>query len=109
LFGGGEATGHPLSLWLLGFSSLLFLSLALVKRVEELMVLGRTGGDRAVRRGYVPSDVAILQVFGCGAAFAACAVLALRTRRGDQPAIRFAGTIVGIVPLALFWLCRLYW
>jgi len=36
LFGGGEASGHRVSIWLLGFSSFLFLSLALVKRVSEL-------------------------------------------------------------------------
>src|SRR5260370_257427 len=46
LFGGGEASGHWLSLWLLGFSSFLFLSLALVKRVEELIALGASGGWR---------------------------------------------------------------
>src|SRR5208283_42673 len=46
LFGGGEATGHWLSLWLLGFSSFLFLSLALVKRTEELLTLAKSGGQR---------------------------------------------------------------
>ena len=109
LFGGGEATGHPLSLWLFGFSSFVFLSLALVKRVEELMVLGRSGGDRAARRGYGTGDVAILQVFGCGAAFASCVVLALFVQ--DEATIRryaSPGLLWGIVPLVLLWLCRLW-
>src|ERR1700744_4191278 len=36
IFGGGVATGHELSLWLLAFSGFLFLGLALLKRVAEL-------------------------------------------------------------------------
>ena len=109
LFGGGEATGHLLSLWLFGFSSFVFLSLALVKRVEELMVLGRTGGDHVARRGYSAGDVAILQVFGCAAAFASCVVLALFVQ--DEATIRryaSPGLLWGIVPLVLLWLCRLW-
>ena len=47
-------------LWLFAFSNCLFLSLALVKCVEEL----RTVGDLATHRSYCASDVANLQVFG---------------------------------------------
>jgi 4-hydroxybenzoate polyprenyltransferase/phosphoserine phosphatase len=109
LFGGGEATGHWLSLWLLGFSSFLFLSLALVKRVEELMVLGKTGGLRTVRRGYVAEDAAILQIFGCGAAFASCVVLALFVQsEGALHRYSSPGLLWGMVPLMLFWQCRLW-
>ena len=36
LIGGGEATGHVLSLWLLAFASFLFLSLALIKRAASM-------------------------------------------------------------------------
>jgi hypothetical protein len=50
LFGGGEAAGHPVSLWLLGFSSFLFLSLAFVKRVSELRRIQDTGKARRVMR-----------------------------------------------------------
>jgi 4-hydroxybenzoate polyprenyltransferase len=109
LFGGGEATGHSVSLWLLGFSSFLFLSLALVKRVEELMQLAASKGGTASRRGYLASDAAILQLFGCGAAFASSLVLALFVQ-SEATAQRYAspGLLWGIVPLTLFWQCRLW-
>lgn len=109
LFGGGEATGYLLSLWLLGFSSFVFLSLALVKRVEELTAAGQTGGQRAARRGYAAADAPILQMFGCGAAFASCVVLALFVQ--SEAAIqRYSspGLLWGMVPLVLFWQCRIW-
>jgi 4-hydroxybenzoate polyprenyltransferase len=43
LFGGGEATGFRVSLWLLAFGSFFFLSLAIMKRVSELMTLASRG------------------------------------------------------------------
>jgi 4-hydroxybenzoate polyprenyltransferase len=37
LFAGGSVTAHPVSFWLLGFSSFFFLSLAIIKRIAEIM------------------------------------------------------------------------
>ena len=71
ILGGGVATGHTASLWLVAFSGFLFLGLALIKRTEEMAAVARSGGSRtAGRRGYFPTDVAILQTFGCAATFA---------------------------------------
>lgn len=117
LYGGGVATGHTLSLWLLGFSVFLFLGLALLKRVEELRMLalketlavaaGEAG--RTSRRGYLTGDAAILQVFGCCASFASSLVLALFVQR-EATADLYAlpGLLWGVVPLMLFWQCRLW-
>ena len=78
VLGGGIATGHPASVWLLAFSGFLFLSLALVKRSEEMLAVARSDGERSgSRRGYWPEDVPILQMFGCGSTFASSVVLAL--------------------------------
>ena len=109
LFGGGEATGHRLSLWLLAFSSFVFLSLALVKRVEELTAPGDADSGFLARRGYGPGDAAILQSFGCAAAFASCVVLALFVQ-SEAVGDRYAspGLLWGMVPLVLFWQCRLW-
>ncbi len=109
LFGGGEATGHRLSLWLLGFSSFLFLSLALLKRVEELMNLGNSGGSKAARRGYSSADTPTLQLFGVASAFASSIVLSLfvQSEASGQnyasPALLWL-----VVPLLLFWQCRMW-
>jgi 4-hydroxybenzoate polyprenyltransferase len=109
LIGGGEATGHRSSLWLLAFSSFIFLSLALVKRVEELKALHQLSlGSSTPRRGYYTSDAVILQLFGCSASFSSCIVLALFVQ--DQVATQHtvSALLWGIVPLMLFWQCRLW-
>ena len=49
LFGGGEASGYPVSLWRLGFSSFSFLSLALIKASQNCCVSPDSGGK--ARRG----------------------------------------------------------
>lgn len=109
LFAGGEATSHPVSLWLLGFSSFLFLSLALVKRVSELHRLRIEKRDGAARRGYMTSDLDILQVMGCTAAFASVVVLSLYIQ-SDTASLAYARPTMlwGIIPLMLFWQCRLW-
>jgi 4-hydroxybenzoate polyprenyltransferase len=109
LVGGGVATGHELTLWLLAFSGFIFLSLAFVKRVEELRALHDVSpGLSRPRRGYYASDLAILQSFGCGSAFSSCIVLALFVQ--DQVVTHHAASVLlwGIVPLLLFWQCRLW-
>jgi 4-hydroxybenzoate polyprenyltransferase/phosphoserine phosphatase len=106
LFAGGEATGHPLSLWLLAFASFLFLSLALVKRVAEVM---ESTGPGLAGRGYGPGDLVILQLFGVCAAFASVLVLSLYVQN-EADAGRFAapGLLWAIVPLVLLWNCRIW-
>lgn len=109
IYGGGVATGHELTLWLLAFSGFLFLGLAVLKRVTELAALapGRNLADG--RRGYTAADLPILQTFGCAASFASSLVLALFVQR-EATAEQYAspGLLWGIVPLMLFWQCRLW-
>ena len=104
-----SATGHELSLWLLAFSGFLFLGLALLKRVAELDQALSRGGRLAGRRGYMSADLPILQMFGCSASFASSMVLALFVQR-EATAAQYAspGLLWGIVPVMLFWQCRLW-
>jgi 4-hydroxybenzoate polyprenyltransferase/phosphoserine phosphatase len=110
VLGGGVATGNQASLWLVAFSGFLFLGLALIKRTEEMSAVRRSGGARsAARRGYFPDDVPILQNLGCAATFASGVVLALFV--GSDAASSHYATpqlLWGIVPLVLFWQCRLW-
>ena len=107
LFAGGEATGHRVSLWLLGFSSFFFLSLALVKRVSEMMVV--RGQGRAARRGYEAADVPILQLMGVASAFTAIVILALFVQQEAMPMHYASPALLWLlVPLMLFWLCRIW-
>ena len=109
LFGGGAASGHALSLWLLAFASFLFLSLALVKRVAEVMDSSRRSAARVAGRGYGPADLLILQLFGVSAAFSSSLVLALYVQN-EAGSGRFAtpGLLWATVPLVLLWNCRIW-
>ena len=109
LVGGGEATGHTLSLWLLAFASFLFLSLALIKRVAEVMDSAARSAANVSGRGYGPDDLEILKLFGVCATFAASLVLALYVQ-SETTAGRFASAplLWGIVPLMLLWNCRMW-
>jgi 4-hydroxybenzoate polyprenyltransferase/phosphoserine phosphatase len=109
LFGGGEASGYPVSLWLLGFSSFTFLSLALIKRVSELLRVQSQKRKAAARRGYVTEDIPILQMMGCASSFTAALVLTLYVQSDTAShAYVHPKMLWGIVPLMLFWQCRLW-
>lgn len=109
LFGGGEASGHPVSLWLLGFSSFLFLSLALVKRASELYRLRLEKREAAARRGYATADLEIVQMMGCAATFASAVVLSLYIQSDEAfKAYARPALLWGVIPLMLFWQCRLW-
>ncbi len=107
LFAGGLASGHPVSLWLLGFSSFLFLALAIIKRVSELQ--HTADRQRIKRRGYMGVDIDILQMLGCASTFSSAIVLSLYVQSGaafqtyDHPELLW-----GSIPLVLFWQCRIW-
>jgi len=109
LFAGGQSTGHPVSLWLLAFSSFLFLSLVIIKRVAELGSICHEGTSRAVRRGYEVDDQFVLIAMGMGASFASSVVLALYVQ-SQIAVLQFVRPFVlwAIVPLMLFWQCRMW-
>jgi 4-hydroxybenzoate polyprenyltransferase len=109
LFGGGEATGYRVSLWLLAFSSFMFLSLALVKRVSELRAAAAVDGGRVARRAYGLNDAGILQLLGVASSFVASMVLALYVQSELSPDLgRYPSLSWAIVPLMLFWQCRIW-
>ena len=108
MFAGGEATGHAISLWLLAFSSFLFLSLGIMKRVAELKAIAARDVASGARRGYRTDDIVVLQTFSVAAAFAASLVLALYIQ-SDQVTLVYSAPAMlwGIIPLMLFWQCRM--
>ena len=110
LFGGGEASGHAVSLWLLGFSSFLFLSLALIKRSSELRRLrGASAALKAPRRGYSVDDIPILEMFGVASSFTSALVLSLYVQSDAASGIYGRPAMLwGAIPLLLFWQCRLW-
>jgi 4-hydroxybenzoate polyprenyltransferase len=110
IIAGGVASQHPVTLWLLGFSYFTFLSLAFVKRCGELVETNADANAKAsARRGYSVNDRHMLEMFGCASAFASSVVLALfvsseaAERQYQAPEVLWL-----LVPLFLFWQCRLW-
>ncbi len=109
MYGGSEASGYGLSLWLLGFSGFLFLSLALVKRVSELARLRSSSHKKTDRRGYLVEDLLTLQMFGISTTFASSVVLSLYVQSATASSLyRRPELLVGLIPLFMFWQCRLW-
>lgn len=109
LLAGGEATGYHVSMWLLAFSSFLFLGLAIVKRVAELHALPAGRESRAAGRGYHADDLQIMQLMGVASSFVASLVLALYVQNElGSPVSREPTLAWVLVPLVLFWQCRVW-
>lgn len=107
--GGGLASGYPVTMWLLGFTSFLFLGLAFLKRCSELVRIQALGRSHLGSRGYGVVDLTVLQMFGVASAFMAILVLAFYLNSAvaethyRQPAVLWA-----VAPFLLLWLCRLW-
>lgn len=109
LLAGGAATGTEISQWLAGFSSFLFLSLAMVKRFSEIENLRERGAARAYGRGYLVADMEQIRNFGTASAYAAVVVFMLYIARPDVTGLyRHASRLWLIVPLLIYWLNRVW-
>jgi 4-hydroxybenzoate polyprenyltransferase len=104
ILAGSAATGIWLSPWLLAFSLFLFLSLALVKRYSELVVMRKIDGDAAKARGYEPGDGELLAAMGITSGYLGVVVLSLYLA-GEKAAMLYRQ------PSILWFLCLLllYW
>lgn len=106
IFVGAEATSVELSPWFLAFSVFLFLSLALVKRVSELV---NAGGGQDGGRVYRPEDVTPLMVFGATSGYVAVLVLALYLNSDQVRSLYQYPTILwALCAVLLFWVSRLW-
>lgn len=107
---GGVVSGNPATVWLLAFSGFTFIGLAMVKRAAELsQVSARASESEMSRRGYRKEDRPVLFAAGIAAAFASSVVLALYVSSDTAfQQYRSPETLLGLVPLVLFWELRLW-
>lgn len=109
LLAGSAATGTAISPWLAGFSSFVFLSLAMVKRFSELENLRERGATATHGRGYLVADMEQIRSFGTASAYAAVVVFMLYLARSDVSELyRHAARLWLIVPLLIYWLNRVW-
>ncbi len=101
---GVVAIGQEASFWLLAFSVFLFLSLAFVKRYTELGVQLENGREQVHGRGYLTTDLPLIQMMGITSGYASVVVLALYLNSNSVTSLyQFPEVVWGTVPLMLFW------
>lgn len=105
---GSVAISLDPSFWLIAFSAFLFFSLAIVKRLSELLYLNNS--DKPVKaRGYVFEDISTLQSLGGASAIAAVLVLALYINSQDVQALYNSPHYLWLLcPVILIWLGRVW-
>ena len=108
IIAGSAATGIVPSFWLLAFSMFIFLSLALVKRHQELHQ-SQDDGTLLAGRGYMRSDLPALLALGAGSGLMSVMVLALYV---DTPVVaasyREPVWLWLVPPVMLYWVGRLW-
>jgi 4-hydroxybenzoate polyprenyltransferase len=109
LMAGSLATGNTVSQWLLAFALTLFLSLALSKRVSELIAWRAIARDHAPGRSYRAEDAPVLETMAVASGFLACLIMVLYIQSPEILRLyRRPGYLwVGVVAL-LYWLGRLF-
>lgn len=106
---GGAAAGITLSFWLLSFAFFLFLSLAFVKRCAELAVMRNQNKESSRGRGYLVSDLPLLDSMGTGAGYISAFVLGLYINSRDVGLVYDHPQILwALVPIVLFWITRVW-
>lgn len=109
ILAGAAAVSVTPSFWLLAFSMFLFLSLALVKRYSELVVMLKEGAAKAAGRGYSVKDLPLLQSLGAASGYLSVLVLALYINSPDVHTL-YARPVAlwALCPLLLYWISRVW-
>ncbi|MGC1954327.1 MAG: UbiA family prenyltransferase [Gammaproteobacteria bacterium] len=106
---GAFAIDVALSSWLLGFSMFIFLSLALVKRCTELLMIQKSSHDNLKGRGYHVSDYPMLSTMGVSAGYISVLVLALFiSSPGGVSQYSHPVYLWMLCPLMAYWVSRLW-
>lgn len=106
---GAVAIEADVTFWLVAFSAFLFFSLAIVKRISELLYLRDSSKQPVKARGYVAEDIVTLQVLGGAAAMATVLVLALYINSSSVIALYHSPRHLWLLcPVLLLWLCRVW-
>lgn len=109
LLAGSAATGDTVSHWLMAFALALFLSLALSKRVSELIAWQAMDHGSAPGRKYRVGDVPVLGMMAVASGFLACLIMVLYIQSPEvlrlyrEPEYLWAGVVA-----LLYWLGRLF-
>ena len=104
---GAAAIDVPASRWLLGFTGLLFLGLALLKRHVEISEAAGSGRDLRPSRGYPTDQAPVVARLGFASGLGAVAILVFYVG-SREAALYYArpDLLWGLLPLVALWLGR---
>lgn len=109
LVAGHVATGIPWSNWLLAFSMFIFLSLALMKRLQEIQVVRGQNGHQLKGRGYNAQHHNAVITMGLLSGLAAVLVLGLYVNSAQVVKLYTHPKLLLLAcPLLLAWVCRVW-
>lgn len=109
IIAGAAATAITPSFWLLAFSMFLFLSLALVKRYSELLVVLQQNKTNASGRGYNVDDLPLLMSLGASSGFLAVLVMALYLNSPDVDKLYVHPQVLWLIlPFLMYWISRVW-
>ena len=109
IIAGAVVVAIPFSFWLLSFFSLIFLSLAFVKRYAELTEQVQVGDNYFYGTGYEVKDRPLLCALGITAGYGAVLMLPLYLHSDITVSLFARPQLVWLsVPLVLFWVSRLW-
>ena len=109
LLAGSLATANVVSHWLLAFALSLFLSLALSKRVSELIVWQSMEYDYAPGRSYRAEDIPVLEAMAVASGFLACLIMVLYIQSPEILRLYRRPEVLWMMVVALlYWLGRLF-
>jgi 4-hydroxybenzoate polyprenyltransferase/phosphoserine phosphatase len=108
IIAGAAATSIAPSFWLLAFSMFMFLSLAIVKRYSELLLVPDDGNVIA-GRGYLQADLPVLMALGTGSGLMSVLVIALYVNSPIVASIYAEPVWLWLAPpTMLYWVARLW-
>ena len=110
IIAGGFLVPTFVSPWLLTFSMLFFLGLAVVKRYAELERVVRSGGSDVVSRGYSGKDLPLLLATGVASGIAATVIVAIYLITDQYPRgiYRHPEALWAMVPILLLCVLRVW-
>ncbi|TAL71100.1 MAG: UbiA family prenyltransferase [Bacteroidetes bacterium] len=109
LVAGASAVNVPASPWLLGFSIFLFLSLAFIKRYQELLVIKEQNKNESKGRGYLVEDMNLISNMGPASGYISVLVLALYVNSKEVISLYHKPDLLWLVVLCLlFWISRMW-
>jgi len=108
IIAGGAATGIVPSPWLLAFSVFLFYALACIKRQAELIDQAAHNKQTTPGRGYVASDINVVQMISISSGQAAVLVFALYLYSPTVTELYATPEVLWLIcPVLLYWLSRI--